>query len=120
MATARWVYDKATARFLYGGFYEPTFDAATQGVASFSDQPPDPALERFDGTSPTQRRPATSAELQADATAAVAAQADSDVAVRRVKALIAWTLRRLLGRNPTGAELQAAIAEYKTVYTNLP
>jgi hypothetical protein len=78
MAAAKWVYDLASGRFLYGGYYEPSYDPATQGIAEFPDADPNPDVEheRFDATSPTLRRLATTEELTADETAAVDASLD--------------------------------------------
>jgi hypothetical protein len=120
MAVSQWVYDKATGRFLYGGYYDPAFDPSVQGLAAFVDRHPDPTSERFDAASLTLRRPATVAELAADAAATLAGQADADVSVKRVVTTIAWLLKRTLGRNPTGAEVQTAVAEWKHVYQALP
>jgi hypothetical protein len=78
VAVSKWVYELATGRFLYGGFYEPTFDPDTQGVAEFDDANPNPdtVRERYDATAETLRRPATDEELDVAQAATVDAQLD--------------------------------------------
>jgi len=105
MVTSNWIYDKTTNRFLYGGPYEPTFDAVTQGLARLTDRDPDLILERYDATAPTWRRLATQTELDAEATAQRDREGSGDIARRATKATVVWTLKRLLGRNPTVAEI---------------
>jgi hypothetical protein len=39
---------------------------------------------------------------------------------KAINATVRWTLRRLLGRAPTGAELQTARSEWITIYKALP
>jgi hypothetical protein len=39
---------------------------------------------------------------------------------KAINATVRWTLRRLLGRAPTGAELQTARSEWIAIYKALP
>jgi hypothetical protein len=39
---------------------------------------------------------------------------------KAINATVRWTLRRLLGRAPTGAELQTARSEWIAIYKSLP
>ncbi|SRR5216684_2992170 len=50
MATSTWVYRQSDGLYLYGGFYQPTFDPVTQGSDTFPDAAPhpDPRLQRHD------------------------------------------------------------------------
>lgn len=47
------------------------------------------------------------------------AQALREATQRAVKATVVWTLRRLLGRNPTAAEIQTARDEWVSVWKML-
>ena len=119
MATSAWVYEKATGRFLYGGFYAPTFDSATQALALFADRHPDPSREKWDAANSVVV-PVTPAEMTADAAAAVARQADDEATHRGFATCVYYTLRVSLGRNPTPAEFTAGLVVWKTIYRALP
>jgi hypothetical protein len=117
MATSKWVYDRVTQQFLYGGFYEPTCDPLTQGIAVCGETHPDPRLERYDAV--VMRRPATTAEIAAfDATRADV-QADVEV-TKALKAIGFVLLQRILGHVPTALERQQLMAEVKAAYKALP
>lgn len=121
MSESRWVYEIASGRFLRGGFYLPDFDALTEGVVAFEDADPhpDPAKERFDTASPTKRRLATQAELDADTVTVKATAAQREAAADIVRATVAWTLFRILGRQPTGTEITTAMDQWRTAYRAL-
>lgn len=119
MAVSTWVYDLATGRFLYGGFYAPPFDPSTQGTATFADTHPDPTVEKWD----TVNRVVvalTPTELSTDVSNRRASEADVNAAQRPVAATVFYILRVNLGRNPTPAELAAGVAVWKTIYKALP
>jgi|SRR6185295_3365346 len=119
MAISTWVYDKATGRFLYGGYYAPTFDAGTQALALFADHHPDPARDKWDAVNSVVV-PVTPAEASADAAAIISSQADRDGGQRAIAANVYYALRLNLGRNPTAPEFAAGLAVWKTIYRALP
>jgi len=64
---SRWVYRLNDGTFIRGGYYDVTYDPATEGLVSLGERHPDPRLERFDVT--TKTRLATTEEVSAyDAT----------------------------------------------------
>jgi len=64
-----WVYRLADGVFLRGGFYMPSFDPGTEGLAQFPDADPHPdiRLHRYDAT--LGKRLATPGELAATGSA---------------------------------------------------
>jgi hypothetical protein len=112
---SKWIYLKADGRFLRGGYFEPDFDATTEGLVEFDEGNPDPIRERFDATSPTNRRPATAAEIAAVAAADADAALNVEASRLDIKTTVVWTLKRILGRNPTLAEINAAKTEWIAV-----
>ena len=119
MAISTWVYDKTTGRFLYGGFYTPSFDSGTQAVAMFNDWHPDPTRDKWDAVNNVIVA-VTPAEMTSDAATVQATQADADGARRGFAACVYYTLRVSLGRNPTPAEFAAGLVVWKTIYKALP
>lgn len=94
------------------------------------------AIQRADGTYRCWNRNAQNDTLQSGETweerddapaittppptaAETNAQALAEATQRAVKVTVAWTLRRLLGRNPTVAEIQTARDEWVTVWKAL-
>lgn len=57
MATSKWVYRKSDGQYLRGGFYEPEFDPATEGVDEFPDHDPHPDLRLEKGPGRIKRSP---------------------------------------------------------------
>jgi hypothetical protein len=118
--TSTWVYTLATGIFTRGGFYDPTYDAATEGVVMFPDADPHPdvRLDRFD--TETGKRPATDEEIAAydaaafDAAALTAATSDP---TRTALGLALYAA--ILQRSPTEAEQLALLDLAKTFYKGL-
>ncbi len=87
-----WVYRLADGMFLYGGFYEPTFDPLTQGVVTLPDERmPDRELEMFDAGSPTKRRARTADERAAAQAAMLNAKLEEALATGDVIIRAAFT-----------------------------
>ncbi len=90
MAMHKHVYEKATGRFIQGGYFDPPCDPETQGVIELPDAAPFPdyARQRWDEAAGALRD-ATPVERDAAATAEQDAEID---AVRAVKACarVAW------------------------------
>ncbi len=90
MATHRHIYDKATGRFIQGGYFDPSCDAATQGIIDLPDGTPFPdyRAQRVDVATGAIRL-ATADEIAAVDDAARDQEID---AVRAVKACarVAW------------------------------
>jgi hypothetical protein len=104
----RWVYRLSDGLFLHGGYYEPSYDPATQGVASL-DGHPNARTQRWDGAA---IRAATAPEIAAfDADAADGAV---DAISRFDKVLVRWIAQR------AGITLATAIAELKVINRSLP
>jgi hypothetical protein len=120
MAISKWVYALATGQFTRGGFFDPAYDPATEGVAEFEDAEPNPnpRLERFDAT--LGKRPATDTEIaaydadQADRTAR--ANLDQQKAIR---ATVIWALTRILGTTPTPAQIDTARTQWLNIFKSL-
>jgi hypothetical protein len=110
------VYDRASSKFLTGGTFDPVVDPTVQGVVSFPDTLPNFVTERFDAV--LGKRPATAAELAADAAAALDAQASIDM-TKALQAVAIALLEQSLGRVSTAAERQALLARVKTIYKGL-
>jgi hypothetical protein len=121
MAISLWVYRRSDGQFLRGGFYVPTFDLATDGVAEMpADAPhPDPRTQRWDSIASAVRN-ATAQEIAAYDTAQRQVAADRDGALDVVKTTIVWHLERELGRLPTPAEALAAFNRWKQIHVNAP
>lgn len=110
--TMRWVVDRATNQFLYGGFYTPESDPVTQIVVDL-DEVPDTLAERYDPGSKTLRRPALANEVAA----MVLAQVDDQVTVQSqdpdLLAMIAFVVYMTTGVWPTAKTLPQAVATWK-------
>mgnify|MGYP001598283862 CR=1 FL=1 len=95
------------------------------------------AIKRLDGTYRCWNRNAQNDTLQSGETweerddapeitvppptaAEIDAQALGEATQKAVKTTVVWTLRRLLGRAPTAAEIQTAREEWVTVWKALP
>lgn len=79
----RWVYRLSDTLFLRGGFSDPVFDQATEGVVVLPDERfPDPVRERCDPAAPSRRRPATAQEIAAIEDARKDADIDQQKALR--------------------------------------
>lgn len=120
MATSKWVYENATGRFLYGGFYEPTWDPMVETMVEFADADvPNIERERYDPTSPTKRRQATTQE-RADVVATdLNDDARAAMDLQSIKAAVISALWGRLGRQPTPAEIAAERTRYIDIYKAL-
>jgi hypothetical protein len=124
MAINKWLVLSASGEFKTGGFFEPVSPVLGDGsrdpayaiVVLPSEAMPDIVRERYDATSQTLRRLATQTELDAATQATRNATAQIDSVDTAIKATVAWTLFKLLGRLPTGAELQTAQSQWITAY----
>lgn len=90
----RWAYNVADGLLVCGGPYYPPVDPLTQAVEVY-DSNPDPRTERWDGTSPTKKRPATAQEIAAFDAAAVEAVAADAVADKRLIAVAEFYRQQL-------------------------
>ncbi len=90
MATHKHVYDKATGRFIQGGYFDPPCDQETQGVVEFEDSDPFPdyRVQRVD-VATRMIRAATADELAASDAAAKDQELDAGLAVKAC-ARVAW------------------------------
>jgi hypothetical protein len=116
MAISKWVYTLATGQFTRGGFYDPPFDSATEGVVGFpdADPMPDVRLQRFDAE--RGKRPATADEIAAFDQSRLDAQATGEIQSNPQLVAVSLALHALLlGRAPTDAE-QLAIFRNVKVY----
>jgi hypothetical protein len=115
----RWAFDKTTSIFLYPTFAVADISTVTIGVVELGEVTPDTINERFDVTSPTLRRAATSAEITAASQAVVDATAQNDIDTdKKIRAAVLTSLRGRLGRNPTAAEIAAERAVFVAIYKN--
>lgn len=117
------VYRRSDNRFLAGGYFDVSssdgFDSDVCGICEM-DAPPNSESERYDETSPSLKRSATQAELNAAVVEQVDDAAQREAALRVVRATVVYVFRQLNGRNPTIAELQAKMIEWKNIYKALP
>jgi len=114
MAISKWIYRQTDDQYLRGGFYEPDYDPATEGVDQFldADPHPNPRTERHKAGG--GKRAATAQEITEYDTSTLDTQAqviyDGDKAL---KALVLW-LAPLAGRTPQQAKNEI-IAIYKSL-----
>lgn len=103
----RWLVEKATGRFLQGGFFDVALDnPATQELVTLPDERmPDTERERYDPNSPWMRRWATEDELQSEALASADALADVSARDRALLAVFGTVLKRF---DPTWAAMTLA------------
>lgn len=118
----RWVIETATGRFLFGGLSFPSVtDPGTQILVSIDDDViVDPARERYDTAVPKKRRASTQLELDADATIALDALADTAASVKEARATIRWVMRFVSGSSPTAPAVQTEVERWKTIFRALP
>jgi len=127
MAQLKFIVQAATNKFITGGFFDPPVPMLPDGsvdpayiiVTMPGDVMPDVVRERYDPTVITLRRPATQVELDAAAQTQTDDDAKLRIADRATRSTIIWALKRMLGRNPTGAEINAARDEWVAVYKQL-
>lgn len=122
MATSKWVYRVSDSLFLRGGFYDPAYDSAHEGVVSFQDADPHPDVEteRYDATSSTKRRPATQAELDIATATRIDTEARKSIdEMRAIKTAILTSLWGRLGRQPTAVEIATERTRFVEIYKTL-
>lgn len=89
----KWIYRTTDNQFLYGGPYDPSYDAVTQGLVVLA-RNPTPRTERFDGAGGI--RPATAQELSDyDAEQGDSRALGQFNGEKLVKAVAIWTAGRL-------------------------
>jgi hypothetical protein len=121
MVANEWIVDVATNLFKRGGFCDVTPVDGTEALVVLPDETmPDVVNERYDVTSPTRRRQATSQEIAAASATALDASAisriDSD---KGIKAAVITSLWGRLGRQPTSAEITAERTRFIGIYKAL-
>lgn len=116
-----WIVETATNKFLRGGIFRnaPTAGAGETLVTLPTDAQIDPVTMRYDSAAPSKTRPLTPAEVTADLAARRDSNADSTTNRAELAAMLEFVLRRILGRNPTPAERQAARTEYRNILRNI-
>ncbi len=118
MAINKWVYSLVDGRFLRGGFTEPDFDPAVEGVAEFLEEDViDTRLHRFDET--TGKRDATPEEITAADTIRTDEDAISAVEGRAIRACLIASLWNQLGRVPTPVEIGTARTRFIAAFKQL-
>lgn len=118
-AMSHWVANRVDGFFVYGGFYDPQFDPATQVLVDFpdTDPHPNPRTERWDGA--LGKRAATAVEIASFDAAQLTIRIDSEV-TKAITAMGAALLKRILGTNPSAQQVRDLVADAKAAYRQLP
>lgn len=120
MATSRWVYNRATGVFSRGGFYDPTYDPETEGIAEFPDADPAPDVRRDRYDSEHGKRPATDEELTTyDVADYEEASLQAVTSNPLLTTAVLELMKLILGHEPTQEEQQAMFNGMKARYPSI-